>query len=339
MNADTTSGRQRPLTAGGSAAAVGAERRPASPSRAMSGLTSPTALWSVISESVAAWRDDRCASMGAALAYYTLFSMAPLLLIVVSLAGLVFGEEAARGQVFAQIDGLVGPSGARAIQDLLASVNWPAGGVVATLTGLGLMLIGATTVFAELQDTLDHIWRAPARPTSGWWSLLRARLLSFGLILGVGFLLIVSLLTSAALTALQAWWSPWLSTWSLLIDIVGALVGFGVMAMLFAMIYKLMPRARIAWTDVWLGAVVTSALFVAGRELIGLYIGRGAVSSGFGAAGALVAVLVWVYYSAQIFLLGAEFTWVVARRRGHRSDVSAPAGEAAAAGLARGRLT
>ena len=289
------------------------------------GLLSPREAWSIASEAAAAWLDDRCTSLGAALAYYTLFSLAPLLLIVVSVAGLLFGAEAARGEVAAQLQGLLGGPGAAAVQELLASVAWPAGSALATVTGLVLMLIGATTVFAELQGTLDHIWRAPARPPGGWWAFIRARILSFGMILGLGFLLIVSLLASAALAALQAWWLPRLAGWQALLDVLGTAFDFGLVTLLFALIYKLMPRVRIAWSDVWVGAVVTAALFAVGRQLIGLYIGRGAVGSGFGAAGSLVAVLVWVYYSAQIFLFGAEFTWVFAHRVGSRRGSAATA--------------
>src|SRR6218665_966476 len=177
------------------------------------GLISLGQMASISRRAVHAWIDDRAPSMGAALAYYTLFSMAPLLLIVVSVAGLLFGDEAARGEIVGQLRELMGDTGANAVQQLLESVNWPAGGVLATLIGLGLMIVGATTVFAELQSTLDHIWRAPARQTGGLWSLLRARLLSFGLILGVGFLLMVSLVFSAALSALQRWWAPWFGEW------------------------------------------------------------------------------------------------------------------------------
>jgi membrane protein len=290
----------------------------------------PREAWAITAEAAQAWLDDRCTSLGAALAYYTLFSMAPLLLIVVSVAGLLFGAEAARGEVAAQLQGLLGGPGAAAVQELLASVNWPAGSALATVTGLALMLIGATTVFAELQGTLDHIWRAPARPLGGWWAFVRARVLSFGLILGVGFLLIVSLLLSAALAALQSWWLlPRLAGWQAVVDALSAAFDFALVTLLFALIYKLMPRVRIAWSDVWVGAVVTAALFAVGRQLIGLYIGRGAVGSGFGAAGSLVAVLVWVYYSAQIFLFGAEFTWVFAHRVGSRRGAGTPATTAA----------
>jgi len=278
-------------------------------------------------DAFAAWLADRAASMGAALAYYTLFSMAPLLLIAISVAGLIFGPDAARGEIFGQLQGLVGSAGAAAVQQLLESVNRPAGGVAATLLGLGLMLAGATSVFAELQDALDRIWRAPERQVSGLWSLLRARVLSFGLILGLGFLLLVSMLLSAAAAALQHWWAPWLGgrQWQLLLaGLVNDASGFALVTVMVAMIYKVMPRVSIAWSDVWVGALVTATLFSVGRALIGAYLATGAVGSGFGAAGALVAVLVWVYYSAQIFLLGAEFTWVYAHALGSRRGGAVP---------------
>lgn len=271
-----------------------------------------------------AWIDDRAPSMGAALAYYTLFSIAPLLLIVISVAGLWFGPDAARGEIFGQLSTLVGAAGASAIQDLLESVNKPAGGVTATAIGLVLMLIGATTVFAELQDALDRIWRAPVRVGSGLWQLLRTRLLSFGLILGFGFLMVVSLVFGAALSALQAWWTPRLVGWELVLAICNQVVSFALVTLMFAMIYKLMPRARIEWRDVAVGSLATSTLFAWGKWMIGLYIGTSGVSSGFGAAGSLVAVLIWVYFSAQIFLLGAEFTWVYAHALGSRRHQRVP---------------
>ncbi|MDN3920659.1 YihY/virulence factor BrkB family protein [Roseateles violae] len=274
------------------------------------------AAWSLARAAVSAWIDDRAPSMGAALAYYTLFSLAPLLLIVVSLAGMAFGAEAARGEVVGQLRGLMGEAGAQTVQGILESVNWPAGGALATLVGLALMLVGATTVFAELQDTLDIVWRAPPRVGGGLWALLRARLLSFGMILGVGFLLIVSLLFNATIAALQRWWEPWLRQWELWATGLNILSSFALLTLMFAMIYKLMPRVRIAWADVWVGAMVTALLFSLGANLIGYYISHSAVASGFGAAGSLVVLLVWVYYSAQIFLLGAEFSWVYAHTLG-----------------------
>ena len=238
-----------------------------------------------------------------------------------SVAGLVFGPEAARGEIEAQMRGLIGEAGAVSLQALLASVNRPTDGLVATLFGLGLMLVGATTVFAELQDTLDHIWRAPARPASGLWSLLRARVLSFGLILGVGFLLVVSLLFNTVLAVVQHWWAPGLG--EAFAGVAGQAASFTLMTLLFAMIYKIMPRARIAWADVWIGALVTAGLLGAGRHGIGLLIATSGAAAGYGAAGSLVVLLLWVYYSAQIFLLGAEFTWVYAHALGSHRGTAA----------------
>ena len=278
--------------------------------------------WSLLRQSVQAWLDDDAASKGAALAYYTLFSLAPLLLIVVSVAGLLFGAEAARGEIFGQLQGLLGASGAAAVQQLLESVQQPAEGWWGTAVGLALMLLGATTVFAELQNTLDRIWRAPARPDGGLWQLLRARLLSFGLILGLGFLLMVSLVLSAAVSAAQRWWAPLLPHWDSWVTLVNLGSTFALVTLMFAMIYKVMPRVRIEWSDVWVGALVTACLFTVGRLGLGLYLGLGSVSAGFGAAGSLVVGLVWVYYSAQIFLLGAEFTWVYAHALGSRRSLA-----------------
>src|SRR4051794_19323895 len=272
--------------------------------------------WTLAKSAVSSWLDDYAPSMGAALSYYTVFSLAPLLLIVVSVAGLVFGEDAVRGELFAQLQGLMGADAAKAIQGLLASVNKPTHGIVGTIVGIALLVFGATTVFGELQDALDRIWRAPARKKGGLWSLLRARLLSFGMILGLAFLLMVSLVLGAAISALGKWWGPAFGGWETLLQIVNLLVGFGLTMVVFAMIYKMMPRVKVQWHDVWLGAFVTSLLFTIGKFLIGLYIGKSGVASGFGAAGSLVVVFIWVYYSAQIFLLGAEFTWVYARTLG-----------------------
>lgn len=282
-------------------------------------------LWGLIKTAVSSWIDDYAPSMGAALAYYTMFSIAPLLLIVISVAGIIFGVEAARGEIFQQLRGLMGEEGAMAIQGLLESVSKPSESVAATIAGIVLLLIGATTVFAELQDDLDRIWRAPQREkTSGIWNLLRARLLSFGMILGIGFLLIVSLVFSAALSALGRWWAPLFGAWEILAQLINIIIGFALTTAAFALIYKFMPRVSIAWRDVWIGAAVTSLLFTIGKFLIGLYIGKSGVASGFGAAASLAIVLVWVYYSAQIFLLGAEFTWAYAHAHGSRKGQTPP---------------
>ncbi len=273
--------------------------------------------WPLVKGAATAWVADYAPSMGAALAYYSIFSLAPLLLIVISIAGLVFGQEAVRGEVFVQLQDLLGAEASRAVEDLLASVSKPAESLTSTAIGVVLLLVGATSVFGELQDALDRIWRAPARDRSGGlWGLVRARLLSFGMILGIAFLLMVSLVFSAVVAALGKWWSGAFGEWALLAEFFNLLVGFVVTTGVFAMIYKTMPRVSVKWRDVWLGAAVTSLLFTGGRFLIGMYIGRSDLASAFGAAGSLIVVFVWVYYSAQIFLLGAEFTWIYAKTFG-----------------------
>jgi membrane protein len=232
---------------------------------------------------------------------------------------MVFGEEAARGEIYLQLQGLLGTTGARAVQSLLESARRPADNVPAAVFGVGLLFVAATSVFAELQDSLDRIWRAPQRPRSlGLWGLVRARLLSFGMILGIGFLLIVSLAFSAAMKALSRWWDPESRSWATFSGASETGLSLLLVMAVFAMIYKTMPRARIHWRDVWVGAAVTAALFIAGKYFIGLYIGRSGITSAFGAAASLIVVLLWVYYSAQIFLFGAEFTWVYSHRFGSR---------------------
>ena len=289
-------------------------------------------VYSLVQDSIEAWMEDYAPSMGAALSYYTLFSIAPLLLIVVGLAGLVFGPDAARGEIFGQLRELMGDQGASAIERLLAAADRPEGGVIATVTGFAVLLLGAMSVFGELQNALDRIWRAPARRKSaGWWNLVRSRLLSFGMILGIAFLLMVSLVVSALLSALGRLWGPMLKEWETAAHLIDLAVSFGLVTILFAMIYKLIPRVQIAWRDVWVGAGVTAGLFAAGKFLIGLYIGKSSVASAFGAAGSLVVMMVWVYYSAQIFLLGAEFTWVFAHSYGSRRGERRPRPEDSAA--------
>jgi membrane protein len=276
--------------------------------------------WMLARDTLASWSDDYAASMGAALAYYTMFSIAPLLLIVISVAGLAFGESAARSQITEQLQSLVGAEGARTVEALVASIKYPEHGLWTTSFGVGALIVGATTVFGELQSALDRIWRAPEparRP--GLWRWLRTRLLSLGMILGIGFMMIVSLVASAVLAALQDWWSRYVHIGGMA-SLVDFATSFVFVTVGFAMIYKLMPRARVEWRDVWIGAIVTALLFTVGKMAIGMYIGRSGVASTFGAAASLVAMVVWVYWSAQIFLLGAEFTWVYARRLGSLRD-------------------
>ncbi|HEY9028476.1 MAG TPA: YihY/virulence factor BrkB family protein [Burkholderiaceae bacterium] len=282
-----------------------------------------------------AWIDDHAQSMGAALSYYTVFSLAPLLLIAISVAGLVFGREAAQGAVVDQLQGLIGTKGSEAIQDLLRNVSRPSEGVIATVTGVVVLAVGATSVFAELQDDLNRIWQVPTpKKVSTWWAWLRTRILSIGLILAMGFLLLVSLAASAAFDAFAAWSTSPIAGWEPLVHAINLLLSFALTTALFAMIYRFMPQATIEWRDVGIGAAVTAALFAIGKTLIGLYIGKSALASGFGAAGSLAVLLAWVYYSAQIFLFGAEFTWAWAHAFGSRQD-RAPEGEAAPAEPAR----
>jgi len=284
----------------------------------------------LVKEAVSAWIDDYAPSMGAALAYYTLSSIAPLLLIVIAVAGLVLDAEAARGQILDQLRGLMGDEGAGAVQDLLQSASQPSRGIIGTVVGAVVLAIGATTVFGELQSDLDRIWRAPARKaTSGIWSLLRTRLLSFGMVLTLGFLLLVSLVVSSALAAFGGWAIP--SGWEVVGQVLNTLLSFALTTVAFALIYRYMPRVHIRWHDVWIGALLTSLLFSAGKLLIGLYIGKSGVVSGFGAAGSIVVLLIWVYYSAQVFLLGAELTWVYAHLFGSRRGEERPGAPSAAA--------
>ena len=284
----------------------------------------------LLKETASAWSEDYAPSMGAALSYYSLFSIAPLLLIVIGIAGLVFGADAARGAIFGELRGLIGDQGAQAVEGLLQAADKPKQGIVSTIVGVVILLVGAMTVFGELQNALDRIWRAPARvKASGLWTLLRTRLLSFGMVLGIAFLLMISLVLSAALAALGKWWGAAFGGWEAIAHLVDVLLSFGLMTVMFALIYRYIPRVRVEWHDVWIGAAVTSVLFAIGKFAIGLYLGKSAVASSFGAAGSLVILMVWVYYSAQIFLFGAEFTWVYAHEFGSRRGEPRPRAEVA----------
>lgn len=281
-------------------------------------------VWSLIRESLAEWMADDASRKGAALAYYTIFSLAPILILAIAIAGLFFGEEAARGQLVEQISGLIGPDGARAVQAMIQNAAHPGAGIAAAAVGFGTLLLGATSALAELKDDLDEIWDAPPEKRRGFWYFVRKRMMSVGLILALGFLLLVSLVFSAVLSALSTQWGPKEATGLLLWLLQGLnfIVSFALVTALFAMIYKILPAVRIAWRDVVIGAAVTSLLFSIGKFLIGLYLGNSAITSMYGAAGSIILVLVWVYYSAQIFLLGAEFTKVYAHQHGSRSGRS-----------------
>jgi membrane protein len=285
---------------------------------------SPKNAFELCRKSVNAWIDDFAPSMGAAIAYYTMFSLAPLLVIVIAVAGAVFGREAVQGEIAEQLTGLIGRDGALAVQGLVRSASEPDRGLIAGLISGVVLLVGATTVFAELQSALDRIWHVPERDKpSGIWAILRARLLSFGLILALAFLLMVSLVVSAVVAAFGTWAGALMPGATLLLQALNLALSVGMTSVLFAMIYKFMPTTPIGWRDVWVGAIVTSVLFEIGKTLISLYLGMSSVTESYAAAGSLVVVLAWVYYAAQVFLLGAEFTKVHADANGNRSGEKA----------------
>lgn len=279
-------------------------------------------FYSLAKQSVQSWLDDYAPSMGAAIAFYTVFSLAPLVMIVIGIAGFFWGEEAVRGELLRQIGGMVGENGAVAVEGVISSgAEESEQGIAAAVVSAVVLAVGATTVFAELQRALDRIWEVPTRDKAkGIWNLLRARLLSFGLVLSLAFLLMVSLVASTMLSALGGWLGGLMPGWEVMLQILNILVSFGILVFLFAMIYKFMPQAEVAWRDVWTGAFVTALMFEIGKLLIGLYVGKTAVASSYAAAGSLVVVLIWVYYAAQVFLLGAEFTWVYANQHGSRAN-------------------
>jgi membrane protein len=287
-------------------------------------------LTGLAGRSVRAWLSHDAASMGAALSFYTLFSIAPILLVATWIGGSILDKEAVRQYVLAQMQGLMGEAGAAAVSALLAGSAHFGGGMVATIAGVTSLLIGATSVFGELQRDLDRVWETPRTAAAGGiWEVVRTRILSFGLILGVGFLLLVSLVVSAALAAISGWIETLFAEWRVLLFIVDIALGLGIATVLFAMIYKFLPHQTIAWGDVWTGALVTAVLFTAGKALISMYLSKSAFTSGYGAVGSLLVLLLWIYYSAQIFLLGAEFTRMFAYAHGSRirnSDVPRAAG-------------
>lgn len=267
-------------------------------------------------KSVSAWVDHSASSLGAALAFYTLFSVAPILIIALAVAGYLFGPHTAERELLAQLRDLTGNAGADVLRSVITSAQFSNKRGLAAIVGVGTLIVGATSVFAELQHSLDVIWGSTRKPNGGWWGVLRRRLLSFGMVLGVGFLLLVSLIASAVLSAFGGWLEARWPGLSVVLPILDVILSFGMAVLLFAMIYKYMPRETITWRDVWVGAAVTAFLFAVGKSLIGLYLGRSSFSGAYGAAGSLVVLLMWVYYSAQIFLLGAEFTRAFAYSRG-----------------------
>jgi membrane protein len=263
------------------------------------------------------WLDDQAPMLGAALAYYTVFSLAPLLIITIAIAGLVFGAEAAQGQIFDQLRGLLGDASGKAMEEIVQSASAePKTGVVATVIGLVTLLFGASGVFGQLQASLNIIWGVQPKPGRGILGIICDRILSFGFILVVGFLLLVSLLLTAAIAFVGKQFGAMVPGTEALIQLLNAILSLAVITLLFAMMFKILPDANIAWRDVWIGAFITALLFTIGKFALGFYLGRSGVASSYGAAGSLIVLLLWVYYSSQIVFFGAEFAQVYANRFG-----------------------
>ena len=300
------------------------------PARGQRARGMPTA-WLLVRETIAGWIDHRASSLGAALAYYTAFSLAPLLLIAIAVAGLWVDSDVAARAIADQAAALLGPRAAEGVEFMLHAAPHAASGWLAGALGLATLIVGATTVLTELQYDLDMIWRAPPRRSSGMIAALTSRLLSFGLVICIGFLFLASLVVSTALSALSAHGVAVLPGAPVVLTAVHVLAWGVMLTICFALLYKWLPNIRLAWGDVLAGALVTTVLFSIGRLVIGVYLGHTATGSMHGAAGALILLLLWFYYSAQVFLLGAEFTAVYARRLGSLAGASAPSAAASAA--------
>lgn len=299
------------------------------------------AVWILIKETASSWSDINAPRLGAALAFYTMLSIAPLLVLSIAISGLVFGEQAAQGRILGELQSVIGYQGSSAIQDLLNHSRHLSSGISALAIGIVLLIFGASSVFGELRDSLNLVWGVKTTTGPGIMGVIRSRLASFAMVVGIGFLLLVSLLFSAAIAAAGKFFGDMLPIPEVALQLGSALLSFLAVTILFALLYKAIPEVKIEWRDVWIGAAVTSALFSLGKLIIGLYIGKVGVSSTYGAAGSLVAFLIWVYYSAQIFFLGAEFTHAFSERHGSRAALRArrerEAGQPAATAREPGR--
>jgi membrane protein len=295
----------------------------------------PGAIWYVIKKTASDWLDDNAPRLAAALAYYALLSLAPLIVLALAVAGFAFSEEAARGGIARELSGLVGTAGGNAIENIVRSAKAPAAGVLSTVGGIVVLLFGASGVFGELQSALNTIWEVAPRPGRGLGGLIRDRLFSFAMVMGVAFLLLVSLIASAVLAGIGHFLSSTLPGGEVLWQALNLLISLAIIASLFTVMFKTVPDAKVAWRDAWVGGAVTALLFTLGKFAIGLYLGKSAISSSYGAAGSLVLLVIWVYYSSSILLFGAEFTQVFASAYGSRivpdkNAVEAPRTEAAA---------
>ncbi len=274
------------------------------------------AILELFQETFQEWSNDKASRLSAALAYYTIFSIAPLLIVVIAIAGAVFGEKAASGQIFAQIQGLVGDAGATVIQEAIKNASQPKQGAIASIISIVVLIFGATGLFTELQDALNTIWEVQPKPGRAVKNMVRTRFLSFAMVLGIGFLLLVSLVISGVLAGLVGYFNNLIPGIDFIWQIVNFLLGFAITTVLFGLIFKVLPDVKITWSDVWIGAALTSLLFSLGRFVLGQYLGNGSFGSTYGAAGSIVVVIAWVYYAAQILFFGAEFTQVYARKYG-----------------------
>ena len=269
------------------------------------------AVWTILRDTFVAWNEHEAPRLGAALAFYTILSLAPLVILVIAIAALIFGHSAAQGQLLAQVDGLIGRQGSEAVRGMIEHAQKPASGAFASIAGVITLLFGASGVFGELRSALNLIWDVKPAGGAGLWGTLRERFFSLGMVLAVGFLLLVSLVVSAALATLGKFFGGVLLMPEFVLNGINILVSLAGTSVLFALIFRYVPETRMPWNRIRAGAIATALLFTIGKSLIGLYLGKAAVGSAYGAAGSLVVVIVWVYYSAMIFLFGAEFTHVL----------------------------
>jgi membrane protein len=277
-------------------------------------------VWFLLKTTATQWINDKCPQLGAALAYFTVFSLAPLVLILMAVFGLFFGSEHARDKIIEQLQYMIDPSGIRVIKDIATSAAKPQSGIVATFVGIIVGLFGASGVFGQLQEALNTIWGVKAKPGAGLWAFLRARFLSFAMVAGVCFLLLVSLTVESVLRGLSTYLQNLFPGGHILALLLFLVLDVGVVIALFAMIFRFLPDIKIGWRDVWIGASLTGLLFVLGKFILGLYLGSGAAGSAYGAASSLITLLLWIYYSAQILLFGAEFTQVYSHSYGSRIE-------------------
>ena len=276
-------------------------------------------LWELLKETFQEWKEDKVSRLAAALSYYTIFSLPGLLLIVVAVAGFFLGQESVRQDIIGQAATVVGDQGAEAVDTMLSNAGWDkSAGMLAVLVGIVTVIVGATGAFTQLQEALNTVWEVAPAPDAGIWKTIRKRFLSFSLILGIAFLLLVSLVISAALAGLGEYIQGLLPGATSLVQVLNFVISFAVITVLFALMYMYLPDADVAWKDVFVGAALTTLLFAAGKFALGFYLGRSSAASAYGAAGSLVLILLWIYYSAQILLFGAEFTQVYACKYGSR---------------------